>query len=344
MYGFKNDYSEGAHERIINALVKTNLEQTTGYGEDTYCFQAIELLKNKMERKDVNIHLMVGGTQTNLTAISSFLRPHEACIAANTGHIFVHETGAIEATGHKVIPVTVDDGKLNSSHIQSVLDSHTDYHMVKPKLVYISNPTEIGTIYSKKELEELYSFCKSRNLLLYVDGARLGCALTSKENDMTMKDLAYNSDAFYIGGTKNGALFGEALVIVNDSLNEDFRFLIKQRGGLLAKGRLLGIQFIELFKDNLYFELADHANKMSQLIQDALKNLNYELLIESPTNQVFPIIPNSILEKLKEKYDYTLWEKYDENNSIIRLCTCWATIPEKVNEFISDLTKYTCEA
>ena len=196
MYSFKNDYSEGAHERIMNALVKTNFEQTTGYGEDTYCLQAIELLKNKMNRKSVDIHLMVGGTQTNLTAISAFLRPHEACIAANTGHIFVHETGAIEATGHKVIPVTVDDGKLNVEHIKFVLDSHTDEHMVKPKLVYISNPTEIGTIYNKKELEEMYSFCKLHNLLLYVDGARLACALTSKENDMTMKDLAYNCDAF----------------------------------------------------------------------------------------------------------------------------------------------------
>lgn len=343
MYSFKNDYSEGAHERIMAALVKINLEQTTGYGEDSYCQEAAELIKSRIERNDVNIHLLVGGTQTNLTAISSFLRPHEACIAANTGHIFVHETGAIEATGHKVIPVTVDDGKLNTDHIQSVLDSHTDEHMVKPKLVYISNPTEIGTIYSKKELVDMYSFCKSHNLLLYVDGARLGCALTSKENNMTMKDLAYNCDAFYIGGTKNGALFGEALVIVNDSLNEDFRFSIKQKGGLLAKGRLLGIQFAELFKDDLYFEIADHANKMAQLIQDAIKKLNYKLLIESPTNQVFPILPNSILEKLKEKYDYTFWEKYDENSSIIRLCTSWATIPEKVDEFIADLKKYSTE-
>ena len=343
MYSFKNDYSEGAHERIMNALVKTNFEQTTGYGEDTYCLQAIELLKNKMNRKSVDIHLMVGGTQTNLTAISAFLRPHEACIAANTGHIFVHETGAIEATGHKVIPVTVDDGKLNVEHIKFVLDSHTDEHMVKPKLVYISNPTEIGTIYNKKELEEMYSFCKLHNLLLYVDGARLACALTSKENDMTMKDLAYNCDAFYIGGTKNGALFGEALVLVNDSLKEDFRYFIKQKGGLLAKGRLLGIQFIELFKDELYFKIADHANQMAQQIQNTIKELNYELLIDSPTNQVFPILPNNILEKLKEKYDYTFWEKYDENKSIIRLCTSWATIPEKVTEFISDLKEYSSE-
>ncbi|MDO5517106.1 MAG: aminotransferase class I/II-fold pyridoxal phosphate-dependent enzyme [Clostridium sp.] len=343
MYSFKNDYSEGAHERIMNALVKTNLEQSSGYGDDSYCREAADLLKNKIERDDVNIHLMVGGTQTNLTAISAFLRPHEACIAANTGHIFVHETGAIEATGHKVFPVTVNDGKLNTAHVQSVLDAHTDEHMVKPKLVYISNPTEIGTIYTKKELEDMYSFCQAHNLLLYVDGARLGCALTSKKNDMTMKDLAYNSDAFYVGGTKNGALFGEALVIVNDSLNEDFRYLIKQKGGLLAKGRLLGIQFAELFKDDLYFEIADHANKMAEILQNAIKELNYSFLIDSPTNQIFPIFPNKILEKLKEKYDYSFWEKADDNNSIIRLCTSWATIPEKVDEFIADLKKYTSE-
>ena len=343
MYSFKNDYSEGAHEKILHALIKTNLQQTTGYGEDIYCLEAINILKNKLGRKDVDIHLMVGGTQTNLTAISAFLRPHEACIAANTGHIFVHETGAIEATGHKVIPVTVDDGKLTIELVKQVLESHTDEHMVKPKLVYISNPTEIGTIYSKEELEHMYSFCQSHNLLLYVDGARLGCALTSKQNDMNMSDLANNSDAFYIGGTKNGALFGEALVLINDSLKDDFRYFIKQKGGLLAKGRLLGIQFIELFKDNLYFDIAAHANEMAQKIQNSIIELNYKLLINSPTNQIFPILPNHILEKLKEKYDYTFWEKYDENNSIIRLCTSWATIPKKVDEFIFDLTKYSSE-
>lgn len=340
MYSFKNDYSEGAHPRILQALIESNMEQNEGYGEDKYTKQAIELLKKKMKCEDVDIHLLPGGTQTNLTSICAFLRPHEAAIAANTGHILVHETGAIEATGHKVISIDVKDGKISPEHINNVLELHTDEHMVKPKLVYISNPTEIGSIYSKSELESLSSFCKEKNLILYVDGARLGSALCSKENDMELSDLAKYTDAFYIGATKNGALIGEALVICNDSLKEDFRFIIKQRGSLLAKGKLLGIQFTELFKDNLYFELAEHANKMAYMLNEAFNEEGYSFLTHSPSNQIFPILPNELIGELQKKYLFYIWEKIDENNSSIRLVTSWATQEKMVNEFINDLKNF----
>lgn len=341
MYSFKNDYSEGAHPRILNALIESNFEQVDGYGEDHYTKKAVELLKQKIGRDDINIHFLSGGTQTNLTAISSFLRPHEAVISANTGHIFVHETGAIEAVGHKVISVDVNDGKLNSSHIKAVLDIHTDEHMVKPKLVYLSNSTEIGSIYLKAELEDISSFCKKNNLILFVDGARLGSALCSDENDLELSDLGRLTDAFYIGGTKNGALLGEALIICKESLKEDFRFNMKQKGALLAKGKILSIQFLELFKDNLYFELASHANKMANLLGKNISSMGYSFLTNSPSNQVFPIIPNRIIEKLQEKYLFYVWSAIDNDNSSIRLVTSWATKEEAVLSFIADLNILT---
>lgn len=339
MYSFKNDYSEGAHPRILSALMESNMEQLEGYGEDKYTVKVVELLKEKCGRNDIDIHLLPGGTQTNLTAISAFLRPHEAVIAANTGHILVHETGAIEATGHKIISIEVNDGKLKSEHVRAALDEHTDEHMVKPKLVYISNPTEIGSIYSKHELEQLSKFCRSNGLLLYVDGARLGSALTSEENDMKLSDLAENVDAFYIGGTKNGALMGEALVICKESLKEDFRFHIKQKGAMLAKGRILGIQFLELFKDNLYFDLARHSNDMAKILKDGLCEAGYSFLTYSPSNQVFPVLPNEVIEKLEDKYMFYIWQKVDEDNSAIRLVTSWATKEEQVLEFIRELKR-----
>lgn len=334
MYSFKNDYSEGAHPRILSALVEANMEQLEGYGEDHYTEKAIQLLKEKITREDIDIHLFPGGTQTNLTAISAFLRPHEAAIAANTGHILVHETGAIEATGHKVISLEVKDGKLSPSHVKAALDGHTDEHMVKPKLVYISNPTEIGSIYTKHELEQLSNFCKENNLFLYVDGARLGSALCSEENDIELSDLANLVDAFYIGGTKNGALMGEALVICLDSLKEDFRFHIKQKGALLAKGRLLGIQFLELFRDDLYFNLAKHSNHMAKLLRGGITEVGYSFLTDSPSNQIFPILPDELIERLQEKYSFYIWQKIDDHSSAIRLVTSWATSEEKVLEFI----------
>jgi len=313
------------------------MEQTDGYGEDKYSIEAVKLLKDKLKCTDVDIHMFCGGTQTNLTAISAFLRPHEAIISANTGHVLVHETGAIEATGHKVISTQVDDGKLNTIHIKMAIDQHTDEHMVKPKMVYISNPTEIGTIYKKQELKDLSDFCKNNKIILYMDGARLGSALCSKENDIELSDLPNLTDAFYIGGTKNGALMGEALVICKDSLKEDFRYHIKQKGGLLAKGRLIGIQFLELFKEDIYFELAKHANDMAEILKVGISNCGHKFLIDSPTNQIFPILPNKTIEKLEEKYSFFVWQKADENNSAIRLVTSWATKEDAVRSFVDDL-------
>ena len=337
MYSFKNDYSEGAHPRILSALIESNMEQTEGYGEDNYTRKAIELLKQRINRSDIDIHLIPGGTQTNLTAISAFLRPHEAVIAANTGHVLVHETGAIEATGHKIISIEVNDGKLGPDHVKSALDAHTDEHMVKPKMVYISNPTEIGSIYTKSELEQLSKFCKENKLILYVDGARLGSALCSEENDIELSDLGTLVDAFYIGGTKSGALIGEALVICQDPLKEDFRFHIKQKGALLAKGKLLGIQFLELFRDDLYFDLAKHANAMAGLLKNEISQAGYPFLTHSPSNQIFPIMPNWLIAKLQENYSFYVWEKVDDNNSAIRLVTSWATKEDEVWTFIKEV-------
>lgn len=341
MYSFKNDYSEGAHPRILDALIKSNLEQLDGYGEDEFTQKAVELMKQRIGRSDIDIHLIPGGTQTNLIAISSFLRPHEAAIAANTGHILVHETGSVEATGHKVISIKVSDGKLCPEQIQPVMDEHTDEHMVKPKLVYISNPTEIGSIYTKNELEQLSIFCRENKLILYVDGARLGSALCAAGNDLKLSDLGKLTDAFYIGGTKNGALIGEALVICNDSLKEDFRYYIKQKGALLAKGRLLGIQFLEFFKDDLYFELSKHANAMADLIRKGISSAGYKFLTDSPSNQIFPILPNWLIDKLHENYSFYVWSKVDDDNSSVRIVTSWATKEDVVLKFIEELKNTT---
>lgn len=337
LYSFKNDYSEGAHPRILSAMIETNLFQQDGYSEDDYCKEAINVLKNKLENDNVDIHFVSGGTQANLIVISSILKPYESVIAANTGHINVHETGAIEATGHKVNVIDSKDGKLKPIDIKSVLDQHTDEHMVKPRLVYISNTTEIGTIYTKKELEELYDFCKSHGLLLFLDGARLGSALASQGNDLSLLELSRLVDAFYIGGTKNGALLGEAIIINNDELKANFRFHLKQKGALLAKGRLLGLQFLELFRDNLFFDLAKHANTMASKLSENLEKLGYGFLTVPTSNQIFPILPNHVIEKLNKKYLFYTWCKIDDELSAIRLVTSWATREEAVDSFIRDL-------
>lgn len=339
MYSFKNDYSEGAHPRILEALMKTNMEQTAGYGLDEFSQAAIDNIKKKIKRNDADVHLLVGGTQTNLISMAAFLRSHEAVISAETGHVLVHETGAIEATGHKVISVPSKDGKLKPQDIIKVVQGHTDEHMVKPKLVYISNPTEIGTIYNRSELEAINEVCRQKNLIFYVDGARLGSALCSTENDLEISDLAQLTDAFYIGGTKGGALMGEALVICNEGLKSDFRFHIKQRGAMFAKGRILGIQFLELFKDDLYFQLASHANKMADILREGIRAAGCEFMIETSTNQVFPIFSNELIEILEESYGFFLWETVDEERSAIRLVTSWATKEAEVKGFV----KVLCE-
>jgi threonine aldolase len=341
MYSFKNDYSEGAHPRILQALAETNLKQTEGYGKDCFSEQAIKLLKELIGCNDVDIHFFSGGTQTNLTALSAFLKPYEAAIAVDTGHILVHETGAIEATGHKIIAAAGIDGKIEPLQLQEILDWHIDEHMVKPKLVFISNATEIGTVYTRQELEELSSFCKQNGLILYMDGARLGPALCCLESNLNISELAELVDAFYIGGTKNGALLGEALVICNNTLKENFRFHMKQKGALLAKGRLIGLQFLELFRDNLYFELAQHANDMAAILRAEISQAGFSFLTKSPTNQLFPILPLEVVNELQKNYEFMVWSKSCNDHLVIRLVTSWATTEQAVHGFGEGLKKLT---
>ena len=334
MYSFKNDYSEGVHPNILEALSQSNMIQMEGYGEDKVSNEAKTLIRKKLKDDTVDIHFFSGGTQTNLTAIGSFLRPHEAVISAETGHILVHETGAIEATGHKVIGVNKKLGKLSSEDIDSVVKLHGDEHMVKPKLVYISNPTELGTIYSEAELKAIREVCDRNELILYLDGARMGSALMASENDLTLESINDYCDAFYIGGTKNGALLGEVLVVKNTNLKNDFRYLMKQRGALLAKGRLIGIQFRELFTNNLYFDLAKHANQMADLLRNGIKEAGYEFDLETSTNQLFPIIPIQLIEVLEKEFSFYRWQSIDADRSVIRLVTSWATSETAVHGFI----------
>jgi threonine aldolase len=336
-YRFFDDYSEGAHPQILEALSLTNFSQNTGYGNDSFCQQAVSILKDKTGNPEADIHLVSGGTQANLIALSAMLRPYESVIAPLSGHIAVNEAGAIEATGHKINTVQTVNGKLYAQDIQNVVDSHRDEHMVKPRAVFISQATEIGTIYKKDELELISQVCRNNNLYLYMDGARLGSALTSSEADMTLPELSALVDMFYIGGTKNGALLGEALVINNSQFKENFRFYLKQKGALLAKGRVLGIQFVELFKGNLFFDLSTCANAMAARLAAGIKKQGYTFLSESSTNQIFPILPNAVIEKLKSAYGFYVWTKTDTNNSAIRLVTSWATQQSAVDEFLLDL-------
>jgi threonine aldolase len=338
-YSFQNDYSEGAHPRILEALAQTNLVQATGYGEDPYCLEAAELIRSAARQPEADVHFIPGGTQANLIMLSSFLRPFESVIAVESGHIFVHETGAIEATGHKVHAVKGVDGKVTLPEIRAVVAEHYFEHMVKPRAVYISQSTEVGTIYLAAELRAIAAVCKELNLILYLDGARLGSALTSPAADISLPELAALVDAFYIGGTKNGALIGEALVINNPLLKPEFRYMIKQRGAMLAKGRVMGVQFLELFKDDLFFELACHANRMAGRLTEGIAALGYRFLTPSPTNQIFPILPHPLIEALSELYSFYVWSQVDDGHASIRLVTSWATPEAAVEEFLSDLEK-----
>ncbi|WP_018884588.1 threonine aldolase family protein [Paenibacillus massiliensis] len=345
MIRFECDYTEGAHERIMTRLVETNGEQTSGYGTDEHCALARSYIRQACEREDAEVHFLVGGTQTNLTVISSILRPHQGVIAAASGHIAVHETGAIEATGHKVLTLPSDDGKITAEQVRELYEAHandaTAEHCVQPGMVYISQPSENGTVYSKAELEALYQVCREHALPLFIDGARLGYALAARDCDMTLADLARLCDVFYIGGTKIGALLGEAVVILKEELKRDFRYLIKQKGGLLAKGRLLGIQFETLFEDGLYLDISRHAVEMAMMIQDALKAEGIAFRYASPTNQQFPILPNHLLDSLRDRYSFSFWEKVDETHSAVRFCTSWATRQEHVEQLIRDIRQYS---
>jgi threonine aldolase len=335
-FSFKNDYSEGAHPNILNRLVETNLLQAEGYGEDYFSNKARKKIHEVLESSNPDIHFVTGGTQANLIIISSLLRPHESVISATTGHINVHEAGAIEATGHKVCVIDTDDGKLTTKHIQEVINVHEDEHMVKPKLVYISNSTELGTRYTKEELKDISDYCKMNNLYFFLDGARLGSAVAS--SNLELRDLIELVDVFYIGGTKNGALIGEAIVINNDKLKDDFRYLMKQRGALLAKGRIIGIQFLELFTDNLFIELAKKANSAATRLVDGIIKNNYDFLATPETNLIFPIFPNDVIEKLSAEFDFYVIEKINDSTSAVRLVTSWATKNEDIDRFINLLS------
>lgn len=337
-YSFLDDYSEGCHPNILNKLAQTNLIQQTAYGLDEYSLKAKEFIKQKLNNKHSEIFFVSGGTQANLTITSALLRTHEAVISADIGHVLLREAGALEATGHKVISVSSSTGKLNVELIKEVLYNHRHApHMVKPKLVYISNATEIGTIYTKKELEALSTFCKENSLYFWIDGARLAAALTSPLCDYSLEDLAKLVDVFTLGATKNGALLGEAIVINKPQLAEDFNAIIKQKGAMLAKGRVLGIQFYELFKENLYFELAKKANSLAFKLSDAFVKKGYRLLDETQSNQIFLILPNSLVESLRKKFVFSFWEKYDEEHQVIRMVTSWTSLEDKIEELISSI-------
>lgn len=339
-YSFKNDYSEGVHPTILEAFSKSNLDQQAGYGYDIYSEQASNLIKGLIKNNKAAVFFVSGGTQANLVAISAMLKPYESIIATDIGHIATHETGAIEAIGHKVNTVAHVNGKISVEAIKEVIVSHSSEHMVFPKAVFISNSTEVGTIYNKQELSEISKYCRQNNLFLYLDGARIGSALMSHANDLSLAEISQYVDMFYIGGTKNGALFGEAIIINNPVLQENFRFYIKQKGALLAKGRVLGIQFIELFRDDLFFELAQHANNMANKLAVGLRNNNSVEFYEEPvSNQLFPILSNALIKKLSDKYEFSVWQKLDEDKSVVRLVTSWATREDMVDKFIQDFSE-----
>ena len=338
---FNSDYTEGAHPKIMQRLMETNLEQTVGYGEDEYCETARDAIRKACDAPEADVHFLVGGTQANFTVISSALRSFQGVLCADSGHINVHETGAVEATGHKVLALPGTDGKINAKQVKEAFELHwkddAHEHIVQPKMVYISHPTELGTLYTKAELEALHDVCQECGLYLYLDGARMGYGLAAPGTDVTLADVARYCDVFYIGGTKVGALFGEAVVICNPLLKPDFRYCIKQHGGMLAKGRLLGVQFLELFKDGLYYEISKHAIDMAMLLKDGLTKKGYTFFKESVTNQQFIILYDTKLEEITKKYGVTYQERFDESRSVIRLCTSWATKEEDVKAFLEDM-------
>ncbi|GAF13802.1 low-specificity L-threonine aldolase [Bacillus sp. JCM 19046] len=344
MIYFQNDYAEGAHETILSKLLETNEVQTPGYGTDEFTSRAKELIKQACASPEADVHFLTGGTQTNTTVISAMLRPHQGVISADSGHIAVHEAGAIESTGHKIITLASDDGKLTHEQVDAAITDHfndpTHEHIVQPGLVYISQPTELGTMYSKTELTQLKKVCDKHDVPLFIDGARLGYALAAKESDLELADVAALCDVFYIGGTKVGALFGEAVVITNKKWQKDFRSIIKQRGAMLAKGRLLGIQFETLFTDNLYGRLSSHAIEMADKLKQAFLDIGISFKYEPSTNQLFPIVPNQLIEQLSSRFAFYQWEKYDNEHTVCRFITSWATKEEQIQALKEDLTTH----
>ena len=341
MIRFNCDYCEGAHQRILDKLVETNMEQTPGYGNDRFCAEAAQMIRDLCKAPEAAVHVLTGGTQANLTVIAAALRPHQGVLCSEAGHIAVHEAGAVEATGHKVLGLSAPDGKITAQQVKQAYVDHINDEsydqIVQPGLVYISQSTELGTTYSKAELEEMYRVCKECGLYLYVDGARLAYALGAEGMDVDFEVLAANCDVFYIGGTKVGALFGEAVVILNDALKKDFRYIMRQEGGLVAKGRLLGIQFSELLRDGFYIETGRRADRLADEIRKACEDRGYPFLVPNNTNQIFPVIPDAVLESWKDKYAFAYQCRVDESHSAVRFCTSWATRPEDVKALADDI-------
>ena len=336
MVSFESDYIAGAHPKVLERLVETNMEPLEGYGSDKYCLSAAEKIKTVCGQPNAEVRFLVGGTQTNQVIISSMLNDYEGVIAATSGHISVHEGGAIEFTGHKVLALPGENGKLNASDIDSYITTfHADgnhEHMVFPGMVYISHPTEYGTLYSKQDLSEISAVCHKHNIPLFLDGARLGYGLASRSTDVTIRDVASLCDVFYIGGTKVGALCGEAVVFTHGNAPRHFTTQIKQRGALLAKGRLLGIQFDTLFTDNLYMEISRHAIEMAERMKLLLKAKGYRFFMESPTNQQFIVLENRQLQELSKHVSVSFWEKFDENHTVVRFATSWSTSESDMKE------------
>lgn len=341
MYCFNSDYTEGCHPDILARLAATNMDQTTGYGLDPYCDEARELIKKAFSCPQADVHFLVGGTQTNLTVICAALRPHQAVYGAVPSHINTHEAGAIEHVGHRVLPLPSADGKLTAEQIAEAWKKYdTDpsrEHWAQPKMVYISQPTEIGSMYSKKELSELYSVCRAAGLYLFIDGARLGYALGTPSNDLTMADIAANCDVFSIGGTKCGLLFGEVVVILNDKLKPDFRTIAKQNGAILAKGRLLGVQFAEAFRNNLYTDICQKGTMQALKIKQTLIDCGFSFVTDSPTNQQFVIMTPQQYEKLSQDFVLSLIEYLPDGNYSVRICTSWATLDAEVDKLIETI-------
>ena len=330
MINMMNDYNHTAHPRVLEALLNVAGRRFVGYGLDDETAAAAEMVRSLTGLPDAAVHFMPGGTITNLTAVSAFLRPHEAVVAPASGHLYVHETGAIEATGHKVLTIPPKDGKVNGTDVRAIVRAHTDEHMVRPKLLYLSQASELGTVYTRAELEDLRRACDDSGLYLYIDGARLGCALMSGANDMALTELARLADAFYIGGTKNGLLFGEALVINNPSLSSEFRHIVKQKGGLLSKGFLLGIQFQAILEDGLYFELARAANDAAVRLSEGLCEKGVPLLTDTVTNQVFPVVCGEALRRLEKRVLFEAWASEREDGTPIRFVASWLTTEDEI--------------
>ncbi|KAG5752313.1 hypothetical protein H9Q70_005066 [Fusarium xylarioides] len=339
---FMDDYSEGAHPALLKALITSNTTQETGYGGDTYCDLARQRIRRHLGRNDVGIFFVPSGTSANAISIAACLRPHEAVIAASSGHIVTRETGAVEASGHKIINVTPQNGKLTPATIERALDDNWHFpHMAKPRLVYISNATEIGTTYSHAELAAIKQVCEKNNLILFLDGARIGTALASKANDMTLSDILELTDIFWIGGTKNGALLGEAVVVKDARLSSEFEFYVKQHGSLLAKGRVIGAQFAELFEDDLYFELARKANLAAESLSSGIAQGGFSVYAATETNQVFAVLPLRLINILKESFSFYVWEKCGDDEAVIRLLTTWATEAAQVERFVEMVHSWT---